>query len=339
VSENSVIVIEENGEPEKAEHDQKVTEKESAMTATNKEEPQPEENSTPEEEPKPKENSTPEEEPKPKENSISEEEKKIPFGEGGDQKKIGDLANKSKSTDLSIPIMLETVRHFPHRIVHPTSIVQISEGRVRYLFTFGTTNNADYMITMDDYTRAVDYTLAMQNTNVNNKERKNKEIKNKDIRKKGFSFREISKKVFKPDDKYKSLIVKKFPTSFQKGENYMNFFDECIKAYILSPFSGDNMEHTARINKAFNRVLAEEEKVDAFVSMVEETEQFNKCVDYVFRNGVCRKKDLTDEQFLDYIKQEYKRFVEDFCIIMIKYQKEMSYVQTEYQKKIDMILL
>lgn len=212
--------------------------------------------------------------------------------------------------------MFETVRHFPHRLVHPSKIERTDKGIVRYSFKFGSLDSTDFMLEMDEYAKAIDYTLAMQ-SDENNKDRKRIEKGGK-IR--GFSFLDIPKKVFKPDSAYKHLIVSKYPTSFQKGHNFSNFFDECIKSYILSPFGGDDLQQNSMLSNAFNSVLRKENDIKNFVNLVEKSKQFNKCVEYASRFGVHGKEDLSEKAYKEIIRKEYRTFVEDFCRILIKYQ-------------------
>lgn len=231
-------------------------------------------------------------------------------------------------------ITMETVRHFPHRIVHPQKIVtENSElGILRYHFRFGVGNTNDNMIIMDDYSRAVDYTLSMSNMN---------------SKADGFSFLDISKSVFKPDAKYKHLIVTKYPYTFHKSHNFSNYIDECIHTYILSPFaeksshqhrttqdgSKENKDIRIRLNDIVNGSKVDN-SIEDFIKQIETTKRFKKCIEYAINFGANIEKDMEEGDYRNLVQNEYKEFIREFCRIMICYKKEMLTLQREYSKRI-----
>lgn len=204
-----------------------------------------------------------------------------------------DLTNDSDGSDGSpLSISIETLRHFPRRIVRIESIQGTDDGRLLYHFRFDASGNIPF-IALDDTARFYDYALSLE-------AQSNQPTK--------VDYSSIMKKVFKPDSKYPHLALPRYPYTFSQGGNFYACPDHCIRWYILSPLDKDA---TNLLRKAIRDDLPEN---DEFLNYVGNSKQFDKCVEYVRK--IRFSTDSNPDNIRQIVRNEYEMFVSELYRIL-----------------------
>lgn len=187
----------------------------------------------------------------------------------------------------ALKIRTETLRHFPKRLLRIDSIRNSRNGKLIYDFHFESEKD-DLTIVMNDVARLFDYMQVFDS------------YRNQPQR---INVTSIQKKVFKPDAKYPHLVLPCYPHTFSLGRNFSFFMDNCMSGYILSPFSID----TANILK---RGIEKEESVKPeLLSAVKDSDQFQKCVQYIFMKRYADRAE--QETVKEIIIREYENFIDN----------------------------
>jgi len=202
---------------------------------------------------------------------------------------LNDLTEKYPA----IPIRIDSIIRFPHRLINIKSI-QIEENTISYYLSLQTSGNEVRSIKMCDSTRLYDYINAFDLS-----------------KKQSMVYDSIQKKVFKPDSLYMHLLVPCLPHTFRKGRNMQSDLDYCIGWYILSPFDSESI-------KILIKGLKEETDIqDELINVVLNGAQLKKCVSYIMKKRFADSPNR--ENMEQIIKDEYRQFVELFIQLLMKY--------------------
>lgn len=132
----------------------------------------------------------------------------------------------------------------------------------------------------------------------------------------------IQKKVFKPDSRYKHLLLPVYPHTFSRGDNFSSSLDYCIQWYILSPFDRDSAKI---LKKGIEKTIEITTELKEYVM---ESRQLDKCVRYIL-NYHCPDP-LGREVFEKEIRKEYAEFVENFGRLLYR---NCVMVREQFQEK------
>lgn len=187
----------------------------------------------------------------------------------------------------------ENVCRLPHRLIKIEAIRQVSDKLFYYLH-IQTFDMEVRPVEMDDGARLNDYIYAF------------------DLRSESeldWDMQSLQKKVFKPDSRYKELLVSCYPHTFTKGRNMQSELDYCIKWYILSPFGPGS---AAMLEKMFAARGADMEKeISALIEAVQQEDHFRNCVSYVLK-----KRYGDQEGMQERIIDGYSAFIRRFCLLL-----------------------
>lgn len=193
-------------------------------------------------------------------------------------------------------IRLQNIYPLPHRLVHIEEIQKVGD-KLRYVLRLIKPEKQDIAIKMDEEACLYDY------MNVFDKDSQS----NCDV-----CFESAAKRVFKPDEEFKKILVPCFPQTFSKGRNWEGNLDYCINGYILSPFEQEtlieleNFMKSKRNNKG--KIVngdVESEYKENFVNAVMKSRQLKNCVSYV-------KRKREEEGRQQVIEEEYRDFIDKF---------------------------
>lgn len=211
-----------------------------------------------------------------------------------------DILTQQGENSQLVEINNNTVRHLPHRLINIKSINYDKESILTYKFSVRRTDEVE-LIEMGDSARLWDYLGVFDGYTY-------PEFKG------GVDYHSIQKKVFKPNLKFKNLVLSQYPHTFHKGRNFASAIDYCIQGYILSPFdqeAADILRLSIRDKKS---------SISEFINHVmKESEQFKKCVQYILRcrfNGDVKKENS--------IKSEYEEFVADFYNLVFNNRETLN---------------
>lgn len=204
-------------------------------------------------------------------------------------------------------IGIKTVRHLPHRLVHIEEIRHNRDQGLEYFFGLRTVGPEAGSIIMSEAARLYDYMKAFepyanQPTHVD--------------------YYSIQKKVFKPDSRYKHLLLPVYPHTFSRGDNFSSSLDYCIQWYILSPFDRDSAKI---LKKGIEKTIEITTELKEYVM---ESRQLDKCVRYIL-NYHCPDP-LGQEVFEKKIRKEYAEFVENFGRLLYR---NCVMVREQFQEK------
>lgn len=195
-------------------------------------------------------------------------------------------------------ISLETLRHFPHRLVKIQSITNCGDGRLIYQLCFSPNRtHVPYSIRLDDGSRLYDYIMVFDHYDNNSQ---------------NIDFSKIQKKVFKPDEEYSKLIVPCYPHTFRKGRNFTKNLDHCIQGYILSPF---DREAATELRKFIEDKTKDKNEL---LRKVEQSKQYQKCVDYILKKRFSGDFDI--EKRKKEIEDQYSKFINNLCDRLKQYK-------------------
>lgn len=192
----------------------------------------------------------------------------------------------------TVEIMPGTVSHLPRRLVNVKSIIHRANLQLYHfhLQRYGDVVQAIDMgreAQLDDYMGVFD-PHANQLNHVN--------------------YFTVQKKVLKPDEHYRYLLVPCYPHTFQKGRNFQSGLGYCIKSYILSPFDKDAAGVIKR--SIGNNTNALEDLKDK----VSNSRQLEKCICYILAKQFPEDSDRGELKAK--IKKEYLVFVENFFTLL-----------------------
>ena len=192
-------------------------------------------------------------------------------------------------------IPLEMMTHFPRRLLNIESIYFARDLKLLYRFRLHKPDSENNAIQMSEAARLYDYMKVFE-PYANQRSR--------------IDFSTVQKKVFKPNKEYSTLLLSRYPHTFQKGNNFASPLDECIRGYILSPFDKDATNILKR------GVEKGENIIDELVQHVLTSRQYEKCVNYILNYGfpeLCRKEEMRCK-----IEIEYRKFIKDFGTLLCK---------------------
>lgn len=193
----------------------------------------------------------------------------------------------------AIPVQIDRVIHFPHRLINIKHI-QKEENNLSYYLSLQTSGNEIRAITMCDSARLYDYINAFDLS------------ENQTM-----VYDSIQKKVFKPDSRYMHLLVQTLPHTFHKGRNMQSDLDYCIGCYILSPFDLNSIKILSEGITGGTDI--QHKLTDAVLN----GEQLKKCVSYILKKRFADSPDKEKTERI--IECEYKKFVEHFIQLLMSY--------------------
>ena len=210
--------------------------------------------------------------------------------------------------ESAISMQRETLCRFPHRLVHIEKIQK--EGRMLcYYLRLKMSGEDTGGVEMSDHARLHDYMRVFEPFG--------KKMQN-------VEFDSLTKKVFKPDQKYPDLIVPCFPHTFSKGRNMENDLDYCLRGYILSPFEQSTTNLLRDLLEKGEGT--EEELVDGVMA----GRQLGKCVSYIMKIKCVKDEDRETKE--KDIREQYKEFLRMFIQLMVD-NKDM--VRNQFKDKSD----
>ena len=200
----------------------------------------------------------------------------------------------------------KTLLHFPHRLIKIKGIDYNPDNRYSYIFKLVAPTDSLSYISLSSVSRFMDYAMAFDLYD---------DTKN-------IKYESVQKKVFKPDSKYKSLVLNCFPNTFSKGLNFSLHLDESIRSFILSPFD----LNSARMLKDYLTERGEERvSVEDIKSYVILSEQYKKCVDYIIK-----KRKGNNKRFKRAVEKEYNEFIIGFCTTLKAYPAGIQSILNQY---------
>lgn len=191
----------------------------------------------------------------------------------------------------AIPIHIDKIVRFPHRLINIKSI-QKEKGNLCYHLSLEASGDEVRAITMDDNARLYDYINAFDLSENQN-----------------MIYDSVQKKVFKPDSRYMYLLVPCLPHTFHKGRNMRSDLDYCIGWYILSPFGVNSIQ--ILVKGIMNGTDIRRELTNTVLN----EEQLKKCVSYIIKKRFATSPDK--ESIKRTIEQEYEKFVEHFIQLLM----------------------
>lgn len=203
---------------------------------------------------------------------------------------------------------LDTVLRLPHRLVHIDEISRTEANDLVYRLHLGPSSQTPCAIEMDYSARFLDYLGVLDAAFVNPKE---------------IDTTALVRRVFKPNSKFPSLIINRFPKNFKRDQNFSSPLDHCIRWYILSPFERDMCKWLKKAvikDRRDTDTLLKECKIQAD-AYTENNEHFQKCVRYVFMQHTAlaqQQQTSLPEHLEQTIKKQYKDFLLDCCQILIE---------------------
>lgn len=215
------------------------------------------------------------------------------------------LSDSKKIETAKVPyvpdeIRLQNVYRLPHRLVHITKILKSkNDNYLLYCLKLKKTEEKVVKIEMGNGARLHDYKNVFDKDTLGNY---------------SVCFESAAKKVFKPDKKFKEIIVPCFPQTFSKGRNWENDLDYCINGYILSPFEQETL---AELKKFMEMESGGDEK-EKFINDVMKSRQLKKCISYVRRKGE-RGETLPKTK----IERVYREFIGTFYSVVIESRDEI----------------
>ena len=209
---------------------------------------------------------------------------------------IGLKKEGSAEADASYEIQMENIYRLPHRLVHIEEIYSDNSGSLWYKLRLkNSDHNEIHSIKMDKAARLYDYSNAF------------------DIS----EDKPLVKKLFKPDEEYKALLVNCFPRTFQAGRNMYMDINYCIKGYILSPFDDKTSEEFKEFIKGLNEGESDEEAINRLICSIKESRQFSKCVRYIIKVNSAQNSGKSNEDIKCEIEKQYGEFLEEFFGVML----------------------
>ncbi len=193
----------------------------------------------------------------------------------------------------AIPIQIDRIICFPHRLINITSI-QKEGDNLSYYVHLQTSGDEVRAIAMSDSARLYDYINAFDLSEHQT-----------------MIYDSVQKRVFKPDSRYMHLLVPCLPHTFHKGRNMQSDLDYCIRWYILSPFDSNSIKVLSEGITSGADIQSE------LTNIILNGEQLKKCVSYIIKK---RFADLPDEENIKRtIEYEYGKFVEHFIQLLMNY--------------------
>ena len=210
-------------------------------------------------------------------------------------------------------IRLQNIYPLPHRLVHIEEIQKVG-NKLLYVLRLIKPEKQDIAIKMDEEACLYDY------MNVFDKDSQS----NCDV-----CFESAAKRVFKPDEEFKKILVPCFPQTFSKGRNWEGNLDYCINGYILSPFEQEtlieleNFMKSKRNNKG--KIVngdVESEYKENFVNAVMKSRQLKNCVSYVKRKREEEgRQQVIEEEYRDFIDKFYRLLSENVDSFLDQFKK------------------
>lgn len=193
----------------------------------------------------------------------------------------------------AIPIHINRIVRFPHRLINIKCIQKEKDG-LSYYLRLQAPGDEVRAIDMDDSARLYDYINAFDLS------------ENQTI-----IYDSIQKKAFKPDSAYMNLLVPCLPHTFYKGRNMQSDMDYCIEWYILSPFDANSI-------KTLSKGITNGTDIQhGLANAVLNGEQLKKCVSYIIKK---RFADYHDKESIKQdIENEYRKFVVHFIQLLLNY--------------------
>ena len=236
------------------------------------------------------------------------------------------IQDKCKPVHSENPLIhTSTITRLPHRLVHITDISLNESHELSYQLTFGPDSFSGPLgIKMDYAARLYDYSQA---------------IEPDASRPKRINVDSLVRKVMKPNKKFQHLLISRYPKSFHRGKNFASPLDHCIRWYIISPFDRKMTKILSDgILGAYNQqspedvILSTHEKMQNYLP---ESEQFEKCISYVYQRQVENRKKLglaQEDNLKEQILKEYKAFILDCCTLLIE-QRELVRNQFKFTEQ------
>ena len=236
------------------------------------------------------------------------------------------IQDKCKPVHSENPLIhTSTITRLPHRLVHITDISLNESHELSYQLTFGPDSFSGPLgIKMDYAARLYDYSQA---------------IEPDASRPKRINVDSLVRKVMKPNKKFQHLLISRYPKSFHRGKNFASPLDHCIRWYIISPFDRKMTKILSDgILGAYNQQSPEDVILSTHEEMqnyLPESEQFEKCISYVYQRQVENRKKLglaQEDNLKEQILKEYKAFILDCCTLLIE-QRELVRNQFKFTEQ------
>ncbi len=132
---------------------------------------------------------------------------------------------------------------------------------------------------------------------------------------KSVNFKSLIKRLFKPDQEFELLAVGRAPKSFRVGGNLTGYMERGIDSFILSPFEKNSSSELQRSLKVGNcdpeEIFKALENTEHFEKCVQYVERFHRDMEYTGETGL-----QTDGSMHEKIVNEYKRFVFKYCALL-----------------------
>lgn len=204
--------------------------------------------------------------------------------------------NDAIKKEFTSTIHIERINRFPHRMINIRHIQK--EGKnLSYYLNLQTSDDEVRAVEMNGGARLYDYLNAF------------------DMHKEGsINFDSIQKKVFKPDSRYRNLLVPCLPHTFCKGRNMQSDLDYCLEWYILSPF---DYKSAKILSKSIPNGV---DSLQILIESVLNGAQFKKCVSYIMKKRHIAPSDKETAE--ESIKKEYIEFVTGFYGLLANYQSQ-----------------
>lgn len=201
-----------------------------------------------------------------------------------------------KDEAAAIPISSDTIAHIPHRLIQIGGIRKNERNELQYSLRLYAAGSGVVAVDMDRCAMLQDYLGAMEADEVPAEK---------------IYYERLQKTVFKPDSRYRSLLLHCYPQTFKRGKNFSSSLDCCIQWYILSPFDQEagNMLKAALENRQPDQAG---QRGGEFCEYVMNSAQMQKCISYILKKRTGQSVKGNSEEEEKQIREEYQSFVKSF---------------------------
>ena len=200
--------------------------------------------------------------------------------------------NRMQEARKMLSISMDNIQRLPHRIVKIESI-RLQETKIYYKLRMQSARQEIEFIDMSEEACLYDY-MGTFDSHKNNPS--------------GIKFDTLPKKIYKPDSRFKNLLLPCFPRTFRKGRNMNGYLDYCIKTYILSPIDRNTAIILGRGMENGKDVKSE------FKEKVMGSNQMKKCVAYIMKKRFAGCDDQLEKE--QEVRKDYEEFLEQFYRIL-----------------------